>query len=83
MERVEASSLYERPVVTDKGRRLGLIADFLFDERTGEIVHIILKNPTENAVKLGLEKTKDGYLVPFSSVKAIGDFVVVSEEDLV
>jgi len=83
MERIEASSLYDRPIVTDKGRRLGNVADFLFDERTGEVVHIILKNPTENAVKLGLEKTKDGYLVPFSAIKAIGDFIVVSEEDLV
>jgi len=83
MERIEASSLYDRPVVTDKGRKLGNIADFLFDERTGEVVHIILKNPTENVIKLGLEKTKDGYLVQFSAIKSITDFVVVSEDDLV
>jgi len=46
-------------------------------------LNIILKNPTENAERLGLEKTKDGFLIPFMAVKAIGDYVVVSEEDLV
>ncbi|MEM1782800.1 MAG: PRC-barrel domain-containing protein [Nanopusillaceae archaeon] len=83
MDRIEASSIINRPVVTDKGRKLGEVADLIFDERTGEIVHIILKNPTENAIKLGLEKTKDGYIVPYSSVKAVGDFLVISEEELV
>ncbi|MEM1634175.1 MAG: PRC-barrel domain-containing protein [Nanopusillaceae archaeon] len=83
MDRIEASTIINRPVVTDKGRKLGEVADLIFDERTGEIIHIILKNPTENAIKLGLEKTKEGYIVPYSSVKAVGDFLVVSEEELV
>ncbi|MFP3167365.1 MAG: PRC-barrel domain-containing protein [Candidatus Nanopusillus sp.] len=83
MERYEASSLLNKPVVTDKGRKLGEIADLQFEEKTGEVLNIILKNPTENSERLGLEKTKDGFLVPFVAVKAIGDYVVVSEEDLV
>lgn len=83
MDRIEASTIINRLVVTDKGRKLGEVADLIFDERTGEIIHIILKNPTENAIKLGLEKTKEGYIVPYSSVKAVGDFLVVSEEELV
>jgi sporulation protein YlmC with PRC-barrel domain len=83
MERYEASSLLNRPVVTDKGRKLGEVADLQFEEKSGEVLNMILKNPTENAERLGLEKTKDGFLVPFVAVKAIGDFIVVSEEDLV
>ncbi len=83
MDRYEASSLLNRPVVTDKGRKLGEVADLQFEEKSGEILNIILKNPSENAERLGLEKTKDGFLVPFIAVKAIGDFVVVSEEDIV
>ncbi|MEM4772625.1 MAG: PRC-barrel domain-containing protein, partial [Nanoarchaeales archaeon] len=82
-DRIEAASIINRPVVTDKGRKLGEVADLMFDERTGEIVHIILKNPTENAIKLGLEKTKEGYLVPYSAVKAVGDFLVISEEEII
>ncbi len=82
-ERYDASSLINKSVVTDKGRKLGDVADLLFDERSGEVISIILKNPTEHAVRLNLEKTKEGYLVPFMAVKAIGDFIVISEEDLV
>ncbi|BFI73663.1 hypothetical protein YN1_6500 [Nanoarchaeota archaeon] len=83
MDRYEASSLINRPVVTDKGRKLGDVADLQFEEKSGEVLNIILKNPTENAERLGLEKTKDGFLVPFVAVKAVGDYIVVSEEDLV
>lgn len=83
MDRYEASSLINKPVVTDKGRKLGDVADLQFEEKSGEVLNIILKNPTENAERLGLEKTKDGFLVPFVAVKAIGDYIVVSEEDLV
>lgn len=82
-DRYPASSLISKPVITDKGKRLGEIGDLVFEVRSGEVLHIILKNPTNNAEKLNLEKTKDGYIVPFLAVKAIGDFVVVSEEELV
>ncbi|MGC9133395.1 MAG: PRC-barrel domain-containing protein [Nanopusillaceae archaeon] len=83
MERYEASSLINRSVVTDKGRKLGEVVDLQFEEKSGEVLNMILKNPTENAERLGLEKTKDGFLVPFVAVKAIGDYIVVSEEDLI
>ncbi|MGB9674604.1 MAG: PRC-barrel domain-containing protein [Nanopusillaceae archaeon] len=83
MDRYEASSLIKKYVVTDKGRKLGEVADLQFEEKSGEILNMILVNATEHADKLGLEKTKDGYLVPFAAVKAITDFIVVSEEDLV
>ncbi|WP_231434168.1 PRC-barrel domain-containing protein [Candidatus Nanopusillus massiliensis] len=83
MERYEASSLLNKSVVTDKGRKLGEIADLQFEEKTGEVIITIEANTTENAERLGLEETKDGFLVPFMAVKAIGDYVVVSEEDLV
>lgn len=82
MERYSASVLVNKPVVTDRGKRLGEVADLTFEVRSGEVLHIILKNVTDNVVKLGLEKTKDGYIVPFIAVKAIGDFIVVSEEDI-
>lgn len=82
-ERYETSSLIGKMVVTDKGKKLGEVADLLFEEKSGEVVHILLRNPTENAAKVGLEKTKDGYVVPFNAVKAIGEFIVVSEDDLI
>lgn len=70
-------------VVTKEGKRLGLVKDITFETRTGELIHIVLKDPTAYTKNLSLEKTKQSeILVPYSSIVAIGDFVVVSEEDL-
>ena len=55
----------------------------MFETKTGELIHVVLVNPTTYIEKLELEKTKDGaLLVPFSAVIAVGDFVVLAEEDI-
>lgn len=71
-------------VVTKEGRRLGLVKDISFETKTGELIQLILKDPTPYTRNLSLEisSAKDA-LVPYNSIIAIGDFVVVSEEDLV
>ncbi len=72
-----------KPVVTKEGRRLGIIKDILFETRTGELIHLIIKDPTSYAAQLNLERSQQGeILIPYNSIIAIGDFVVVSEEDL-
>jgi len=84
MERTEIVSILNRLVVSDKGKKLGEVFDLIFDAKSGEILHIVLKNPTSYVSKLNLEKTKDGYyLIPFAAVKSIGDFIIVSEEEIV
>lgn len=71
-------------VVTKSGKRFGEIANLTFETRTGELIQIVLKNPTGYAAGLELERDKDGSMViPYSAVIAIGDFVVVSEEDII
>ena len=73
-----------KPVVTKEGRRLGTIRDILFETRTGELIHLIIRDATPYANQLNLEKSNQNeLLIPYNSIIAIGDFVVVSEEDLV
>jgi sporulation protein YlmC with PRC-barrel domain len=51
----------------------------MFDPGTGELLKVVLTNVTQYAKNLlGTEMR-----VPFSAVVSIGDFVIVSEEDLV
>ena len=70
-------------VVTKEGKRLGTAKDVTFETRTGELIQLVLKEPTHFAQTLQLEKSKDSeVLVPYNSIIAIGDFIVVSEEDL-
>ncbi|MEK6852259.1 MAG: PRC-barrel domain-containing protein [Nanoarchaeota archaeon] len=83
-EKRPAKELVGKIVVTKEGKNLGEVQDITFETRTGECVHVILKNPTRYALELGLEKnTERNYTVPYNSIIAIGDFVVVAEEDIV
>lgn len=76
--------LIGKMVVTKEGKRLGYIKDITFETRTGELIHIILKDTTSYVRELNLEKSSTNEtLIPYNSIIAIGDFVVVSEEDLI
>jgi sporulation protein YlmC with PRC-barrel domain len=76
--------LLGKTVVSKTGKRFGEVGDIVFETRSGELIHLILKNPTSYTEKLELEKDKDGnILIPFSSVIAVGDFMVIAEEDIV
>jgi len=73
-----------KPVVTKEGKKLGTIKDITFETRTGELIHIVLKEQTPYTNQLNLEISQDKeILIPYNSIIAIGDFVVVSEEDLI
>jgi sporulation protein YlmC with PRC-barrel domain len=70
-------------VVTKEGKRLGIVKDITFETRTGELIQIVIKDPTPYTRNLNLEvaPNKD-ILRPYNTIIAIGDFVVISEEDL-
>jgi sporulation protein YlmC with PRC-barrel domain len=76
--------LIGKTVVSKTGKKFGEVGDIIFETRSGELIHMILKNPTPYTEKLELEKDKDNnILIPFSAVIAIGDYMVISEEDII
>jgi len=76
--------LVGKTVVSKAGKRFGEVGDIIFETKSGELIHLVLKNPTSYTDKLELEKDKEGrFLIPFSAVMAIGDFMVISEEDII
>ncbi|MEK6932977.1 MAG: PRC-barrel domain-containing protein [Nanoarchaeota archaeon] len=71
-------------IVSRTGKRFGEVSDLSFETRTGELIHLVVKNPTGYCEGLELEKDKTGSpLIPFSAVIAVGDFVVVAEEEII
>lgn len=71
-------------IVTKEGRRLGIVKDITFETKTGELIQLVLRDPTPYVRSLNLEASPSReVLLPYNSIIAIGDFVVVSEEDLV
>jgi len=78
------SALIGKMIVTKEGKRLGFVKDITFEVRSGELISIVVKDPTPYTRNLNLEKTSSSeILIPYSAIIAIGDFVIVSEEDLI
>jgi len=83
-EKVPVRTILGKTVVSKAGKKFGEVGDLVFEPRTGEIIYLVLKNPTTYSDTFELEKDEEGnYQIPFNAVIAIGDFVVVAEEDIV
>ncbi|MDP2946529.1 MAG: PRC-barrel domain-containing protein [Nanoarchaeota archaeon] len=83
MEKKPFKALLGKQVVTKEGKKLGIVKDITFEARTGELLYLILKELTTHTTNLSLERTKDKEaLIPYHSIIAVGDFIVISEEDL-
>ena len=83
-DRKFSKDLIGKTVVSKSGKRYGEVGDIIFETRSGELIHLVLSNPTVYIEKLELEKDKSGnILIPYSAVIAVGDFMVVSEEDII
>ena len=83
-ERKYSRQILGKTIISKSGKKFGEVGNIIFESRTGEILNLEVKNPTHLADNLDLERDDNGsLLVPHSSVIAIGDFVVVSEEDII
>ena len=83
-EKSPFSDLLGKMIVTKEGKRLGFVKDITFETRSGELINLIVKDTTPYTKNLNLEKTSNNeLLIPYSAIIAIGDFVIVSEEDLI
>jgi sporulation protein YlmC with PRC-barrel domain len=79
-----AREIIGKTVVSKTGKKFGEVGDIIFEVKSGELIHMVLVNPTPYSEKLELEKDKTGnIMIPFSSLMAIGDFMVIAEEDII
>ena len=79
-----SKDLIGKTIVSKTGKRFGEVGDIVFETRSGELINMILVNPTTYTEKLDLERDKNNeILIPFSAVIAIGDFMVIAEEDII
>jgi len=78
------SVLLNKMVVTKEGKRLGFVKDITFETRSGELISLVVKDITPYTKNLNLERIgSNELLIPYNAIIAIGDFVIVSEEDLI
>ena len=78
------NAILGKMIVTKEGKRLGFVRDITFETRSGELINLIVKDSTPYTKNLNLERTNSNdLLIPYSAIIAIGDFLIVSEEDLI
>jgi sporulation protein YlmC with PRC-barrel domain len=83
-EKNQFSSILGKMIVTKEGKRLGFVKDVTFETKSGELINLVVKEPTIYTKNLNLEKMESNeLLIPYSAIIAVGDFVIVSEEDLI
>jgi len=79
-----SKELLGKTIVSKSGKKFGEVGDLIFEIGSGELIHLLLRNPTIYTEKMELEKTKEGdILIPYSAVIANGDYIVVAEEDII
>jgi sporulation protein YlmC with PRC-barrel domain len=70
-------------VSEETGRKFGVVGDLKFVAESGELMSIVVTEPTKHVAELSLEKDENSrLLIPFSTVKSVGDFVIVSEKEI-
>lgn len=83
--KIRGNELVGKTIVSEeKGRTFGEVDDVSFVSETGELMNLLITEATENLVEMNVEQNAHGrYMVPFSAVKSVGDFVIVSQDDIV
>ena len=80
---VIAKQLGGKRIVTNKGEELGRLSDILIDEKTGNLEAFLIEVGRESKISKDLAKHEGMSLVPYKSVFAVSDVIVVDETMLV
>jgi sporulation protein YlmC with PRC-barrel domain len=79
---VVAKQLAGKKIITNDGDELGKLIDLEFNEVSGKLETILIEPNLDNELARKLEK-QDGLLtVPYSSVLAVGDHVIVDKKSV-
>ena len=83
--KVRAGDLVGKTIISEEtGRKFGTVSNIDFVSESGELLNIIVEQTTKHLSDLNLKTDDRGkYLIPFSAVKSVGDFIIVSESELI
>lgn len=71
-------------VSEEHGKKFGDVEDLSFVADTGELMNLLITNTTKHIDDVKLQEDRRGRnIVPFSAVRSVGDFVIVSEDDII
>ena len=77
-----AKNITGRMVITNEGDEFGRVVDLNVNEVSGEIEDLVVDPNPENPLVEKLRSDDDNVLIPFNSVLAVGDYVIVDKRHL-
>ena len=82
--KVRAADIVGKTIISEEtGRKFGVVSNIDFITESGELLNVIVDQSTKHLSDLNLKADDKGRsLIPFSAVKSIGDFVIISENEL-
>ncbi|OYT42079.1 MAG: hypothetical protein B6U78_02260 [Candidatus Aenigmarchaeota archaeon ex4484_224] len=83
--RVRAADIIGKEIISEEtGRKFGIVDNIEFVAESGEMLNIVVANPTRYLKELNPKTDEQGrILIPFTAVKSVGDFVIITESELV
>jgi sporulation protein YlmC with PRC-barrel domain len=83
--RIRAADIVGKTIISEEtGRKFGLVSNIDFITESGELLNLVVEQSTKHLNDLNLKVDEGGrIMIPFSAVKSIGDFVIVSENELI
>lgn len=83
--KVRAADVVGKTIVSEEtGRKFGVVSNIDFVTESGELLNVVVDQSTKYLQDLNPKTDDKGrLLIPFSAVKSVGDFVVVSEGELI
>lgn len=78
-----AKQLGGKRIITNKGEEIGRLSDILVDERSGKIESFLVEPNSDSKIVKDLPRKERMVEVPYKSVFAVSDVIVVDETMLV
>lgn len=84
-ERIRSRKLIGKVLISEEtGKKFGVVGDLDYVVESGELINLVLIEATPHTTSLNLQSDERGrILVPFSAVRSVGDFVIISEKDII
>ena len=77
-----ARQLSQKRVITSDGEDFGRLVDLTINEITGKIEHLVIEPNPDSMVAEKLRKDDGLVLVPYESVLAVSDYVIVDKRNM-
>jgi len=85
MADIKTTDIIGKNIISEEtGKKFGVVSNIDFVTESGELLNIIVEQPTRSLLDLNPKTDEKGRpLIPFTAVKSVGDFVIVSESEMI